>query len=373
MMEDDRAKKQGGKNKIINRFGWLGLLAVTVLTKLKSILPLLKLGKFGGTIISMFVSIGAYALLFPWSFAIGLVVMIFIHEMGHVWAAKIKKVPVSAPAFIPFVGALITMKRQPSGAETEAFIAFGGPLLGTLGAVITYLLGVWTGEQIFYVVATIGFFINLVNLIPIHPLDGGRIVTAITRWLWVLGLIGGLAFIIYLRSVIFTLIYVLFVWELWSAYRNKKKSNGKWMKKVRLSATVAEDLFQKAGTFIPGIEHQRELRFVQFCDLETKKHIAHIVYPGVGVIAKLEDPEIVEGQIERVKLLNTTPKSALSYSVEMKFEIYYNPATERMGSMHQDKAYFDVKPAVRWAYGVSYLSLILFLIYMLMLVPDISV
>lgn len=127
--------------------GGLGLLLVSVGSKLKSILSLLKFGKFGATFFSMLVSVGAYALVFPWQTALGLVMMLFIHEMGHVWAARIKGLPVSAPAFIPFLGALIMMKKQPQDAKTEAFVAYGGPLLGTLGALVCFGLAQWTGYE----------------------------------------------------------------------------------------------------------------------------------------------------------------------------------------------------------------------------------
>src|SRR5699024_5328644 len=111
-------------------------------SKFKFLLPLLKLGKAGGTIWSMLLMMGTYAMFYPWSFAIGVVVMIFIHEMGHIAAAKRRGLPVSAPAFIPFVGALITMKKQPLNAEQEAYLAFGGPLIGTVGALAAFGLGV---------------------------------------------------------------------------------------------------------------------------------------------------------------------------------------------------------------------------------------
>lgn len=107
--------------------------------------------------------IGAYAIVYPWTFAIGIVIMIFIHEMGHVLAAKRKGIPVSAPAFIPFMGALITMKKQPLNAQTEAYLAFGGPLLGTVGALGALALGVILDSTAILSVAQVGFFLNLIN------------------------------------------------------------------------------------------------------------------------------------------------------------------------------------------------------------------
>ena len=109
-----------------------GFIAV-LLSQGKLLLAALKFGKVGGAIISMFITIWAYAYLAPLPFAIGIVLMILIHELGHVFAAKMKGLPVSAPVFIPFLGALITMKKNPTDAATEAFIGIGGPILGTIG------------------------------------------------------------------------------------------------------------------------------------------------------------------------------------------------------------------------------------------------
>lgn len=84
--------------------------------------------------------------------------MIFIHEIGHVLAAKQKGLPVTAPLFIPFLGALITMKRNPRDAVTEAYIAYGGPLLGTIGATAAFALGVYTDSNLLISIAYTGFF-----------------------------------------------------------------------------------------------------------------------------------------------------------------------------------------------------------------------
>ena len=90
--------------------------------------------KFVGTALSGLVSVAAYALLWSWWFAVGLVVLLFIHEMGHVLEAKRQGLPVSAPMFIPFLGALITLKELPDDVWREARVALAGPIVGTLGA-----------------------------------------------------------------------------------------------------------------------------------------------------------------------------------------------------------------------------------------------
>ena len=146
-----------------------------------------KLGKFlvtGGT---MLVSVFAYALLFGWSYAAGFVGLIFVHEMGHFIAARSRGLEVGAPTFIPFVGAWIQLKDQPRDAETEAYIGMAGPLVGSLGALACYWMARETGSTLLLALAYSGFFLNLFNLIPVSPFDGGRITAVISPRLWLLG------------------------------------------------------------------------------------------------------------------------------------------------------------------------------------------
>ncbi len=140
--------------------------------------------KTGG---SMVFFLWVYAMMYGWWFALGFVLLIFVHECGHLIAAKRLGLRVGAPMFVPFVGALITLKEAPRNAWIEAQIGIGGPLLGTVGAV--FCLGLYnvTGNHLFSALAYTGFFLNLLNLIPIGFLDGGRIVTALSPWLWVAG------------------------------------------------------------------------------------------------------------------------------------------------------------------------------------------
>jgi len=120
--------------------------------------------------------------------AVGVLVLIFIHEMGHYLAAKVKNLRVSPPIFMGPLGAFISMEEQPASARDEADMAFAGPLLGTIGGVITVALGVVLGVPALIGLAGWAFWLNLFNLIPLAPLDGGRISMAIDRRMWVLGL-----------------------------------------------------------------------------------------------------------------------------------------------------------------------------------------
>ena len=164
-----------------------GILAVLA-SKLKFMLVLLKFGKVGGTFLTMLVSVGAYALIFGWGYAIGFVALLFCHEMGHVLVARWQGVNVSAPMFVPFLGAFISMRGLPDDSLGEAAIAAGGPVLGSVAALGSLALYGVTHQPLLLALAYFGFFLNLFNLIPMSPLDGGRILGAASRWAYVAGL-----------------------------------------------------------------------------------------------------------------------------------------------------------------------------------------
>jgi Zn-dependent protease len=125
-----------------------------------------------------------------WPFAIGLVLLIFVHEMGHVIANWHYGVRQSAPIFLGIFGAVIFLKGNLRNAWEEAVVGIAGPVIGTLGALACYAWYLQTGNALAGDLALFGFFINLWNLIPITPLDGGRATAAITPFLWGLGLVG---------------------------------------------------------------------------------------------------------------------------------------------------------------------------------------
>ena len=147
----------------------------------------LKLGKVLTTGGTMLLSALVYATVFGWRYAAGVVGLIFIHEMGHYIAARQRGLEVGAPTFIPFVGAWIEMKDLPHDAETEAHVGLGGPLLGTVGAFGCYVIGQHFQQPLWLALAYVGFLLNLFNLIPVSPLDGGRITAVLSPRIWFLG------------------------------------------------------------------------------------------------------------------------------------------------------------------------------------------
>lgn len=164
-----------------------GLLALKFGAKLKGLLLLLPKLKIFTTSASMLVSIGAYTLIWGLEFAVGFVLLLLVHEMGHVIQLRREGIKASAPMFIPFVGALVAMKELPKDAAAEARVGLAGPVIGSLGALVPLGLYALTGNEMFQALAFVGFFLNLFNLLPVLPLDGGRAMAALSPALWLVG------------------------------------------------------------------------------------------------------------------------------------------------------------------------------------------
>jgi Zn-dependent protease len=164
--------------------GGLLALALGVLAKGKGLLVLLKALPFGKFLLtggSMALSVLLYAINSGFEFALGLVLMIFIHELGHGLAMRRAGVEAGWPVFIPFFGAMIAMKGRPQHPTIEADIAYAGPVAGTGAALVCAALGLWFHAPFFLALAYFGFFINLFNLTPLGFLDGGRVARVLSK------------------------------------------------------------------------------------------------------------------------------------------------------------------------------------------------
>jgi Zn-dependent protease len=203
-------------------FGPVAAMLVFLGSKLKFLFVALKSVKFLATGATALISIGSYALLFNWQFGVGLVVLLFIHEMGHVLALKRYGVRATAPIFIPFMGAFIGMKQLPKNATMEAVVGLGGPVIGSLGALAAWVLYSIDGHPIFLAMTYIGVFLNLFNLLPVLPLDGGRIVGVLSRWFWALGALGLVGLMFIFPSPILILILLFGAPELWSRFKQRQ-------------------------------------------------------------------------------------------------------------------------------------------------------
>jgi len=173
--EQRKTAEEGKKRKGLAGLGGLGATIVALLVKFNTLLLLFAKVGFAG--ITALISIGVYALIFGWQFAVGLVALLFIHEMGHAVVMK-----------------MVLMRRMPKNARDEAEVGIAGPIAGALAASVCFLLAQSNPGSIWAPLAYFGFFINLFNLIPIIPFDGGRILAAIDRRMWIIGFLGLVAF-----------------------------------------------------------------------------------------------------------------------------------------------------------------------------------
>jgi Zn-dependent protease len=203
--------------------------------------------KFGGLLLkfkvvttggSMLVSIAAYAWLWGLPFAVGFVVLIFVHELGHVLELRRQGVRASAPLFIPFLGAVIGMRQLPDDAWKEARVALAGPILGSVGAAVCWVAGAATGSDLLVALAFVGFFLNLFNLIPIVPLDGGRAAGALHPVFWFVGLAMMLALVVLRPNPILILIVIIGGLDLWRRWRERGDAGDYYRLPVRQRVTV---------------------------------------------------------------------------------------------------------------------------------------
>jgi len=209
--------------KLKKALGPVGVGLVAFFAKFK--IALVFALKYGWAIVktggSMILYIGVYAIFFGFWWAFGFALLIFIHECGHLLAAKRFGLKVSAPMFIPFIGAFILLKESPQNAWVESVVGIAGPILGSLGALVCELIYLATGNLFYRGLAYSGFFINLFNLMPFGFLDGGRIVTALSRWLWLVGAVGIVFMMIYRFNFILLLIVAGSLPRLFSLFRPK--------------------------------------------------------------------------------------------------------------------------------------------------------
>ena len=196
----------------------LGLL----LSKLKAIVLLLPKLKLLTTFGSMLVSIVAYQLIFGWPFAVGFVLLLLVHELGHVIQLRREGIEASAPMFIPFRGAVVAAKSLGDDAGAEARVGLAGPVLGSLAALVPLAIYLITGEDFWRALAYVGFFLNLFNLLPVLPLDGGRAMAALSPRVWLIGMAALLGLAIAFPNPIIVLIVLFGGLETWRRWKARK-------------------------------------------------------------------------------------------------------------------------------------------------------
>jgi Zn-dependent protease len=217
----------------------LGLVVFKFGAKLKALLLLLPKLKLFTTSASMLVSIGAYALIWGWRFAVGFVLLLLVHELGHVIQLRREGIPASAPMFIPFLGAVVALKAMPKDAAAEARVGLAGPVIGSLAALVPLALYGVTGDELFKALAFVGFFLNLFNLLPVLPLDGGRAMAALSPWMWLVGYALLIAAAIVFPNPIMILILLFGGLETWRRWRTRDSAESRAFHRVPARTRVA--------------------------------------------------------------------------------------------------------------------------------------
>ena len=228
------------QRSLFRRAGGAIIAALLLLAKFgKAALLLVGKGKFLATAGSMLVSIAAYALIWGWKFGAVFVALLFIHEIGHVIQLRREGVKASAPMFIPFLGAFVAMKEMPKDAGAEARVGLAGPVLGSLGCLIPVALWQITGDDFWQAGAFIGIFLNLFNLLPILPLDGGRAMAALSSWIWAIGFVLFLGLLVFFPSPILILIVLLGGMETWRRWKQRKTPEAQEYNRVSRGTRIA--------------------------------------------------------------------------------------------------------------------------------------
>ncbi len=187
---------------------------------------LLFLPKFAISFLSIGASLFFYATAFGPKLGIVFILLLLMHELGHYYAFRAMGMPVSLPVFIPFVGAFVTVP-QASTITRDAIGAIAGPVLGSAAALVCFAYGTITGNQFWLACAHIGFFLNLFNLAPVPPLDGGRVIAVLSPRLWLIGIVGAVAAITFthtfsgITSLLLLVLVIAFLPRAWAAWKGK--------------------------------------------------------------------------------------------------------------------------------------------------------
>ena len=193
----------------------IGAAILAFLAKLKALLLFAGQFKLLVTAGSMAVSVAAYATLWGFWFALGFVVLLLIHEMGHVLELRRHGIKATAPMFIPFMGALITSRTLGDDALAEAKVGLAGPITGTIGASLCLVIWQLTGNDFWQALGFTGLFLNLFNLMPVVPLDGGRAMAAMSPWMWTVGFVGMVVLTVLFPNPVLIIIDVFAAMETW--------------------------------------------------------------------------------------------------------------------------------------------------------------
>lgn len=251
---------QGGEQEEGRRglFGPLLLAGAFLLKFGKVAFVAVKGLKFLTTSATMLVSVAAYSLIWGWQFALGFVLLLLVHELGHVIQLRREGIDAGAPVFIPFLGALVAAKSLGKDAVAEARVGLAGPVLGTIGAAAVMVVGLTTDDDFWKALAFTGFFLNLFNLLPLGFLDGARAAAAMSPWMWLIGVFGGVVLVLTFPNPIIILIVLLSIWETWRRLKALKAGDEEvrsyYRVPVRSRVAVAAVYFGLIALLVLGMD-----------------------------------------------------------------------------------------------------------------------
>ncbi len=191
------------------------------------LLSLAKLGWLVSKTWTIMLSFALYCSIWGWRFAAALIVLLYIHELGHFIFMWIKGLKPSAPVFIPFLGAYVAMNELPQDKMTHALVAYAGPFVGGLGALLFLFIGQATNNQFLIAGALYGFMLNLLQLMPTKPFDGGFIVEGVSKWTLVPGVLLAFGAAYLLQSVFMLVLAVIGLFRMFHAFRGNSLSTVK--------------------------------------------------------------------------------------------------------------------------------------------------
>jgi Zn-dependent protease len=339
--------------------GAIGILVAVgafLLSKMKWLLVIFKLAKFS-TVLSMLLSLGAYALVYGWKFGTALVYLLFVHEMGHLWAAKRIGLKTSPAIFIPFMGAVIGLKEMPKNAKDEAFVAYMGPLFGLLSFVPAIPLYIWTKEPFWLLVIVLGGIINFFNLIPSSPLDGGRIVSAVSTKIWAIGLMILLVYSIINITFFGFFLFIIGCTEWYRVYKRKKEAEslGEEINKHQYYSLQLQKSWEEHASLYQTVSQMR-LKLAQINEKERQFSLTK---------EDKREQKALQFQIRKLDEINMEvsaeePEEALA---ERKLQAIEEKIKELQQEKRELEQYYHIDTKARITVFILYLALLLVLGY----------
>lgn len=216
-----------GKGALLGGLGILGILALKYKALLFGALKGMSLLK-GVYLLkgasSLLLSLGLYTAFYGWKFAVTLILLIYIHEMGHYIYMKMEGLNPSAPVFVPFLGAYVAMKNLPDNKATHAWVGYAGPFVGGMAAAACYFIGLKTDNDFLVAAANLGFVLNLFQLIPVKPFDGGFVAECVSKWLLLPGTIVLIILTIMYQSFILLIVCGFSIYRVFKLFKEESKA-----------------------------------------------------------------------------------------------------------------------------------------------------